>query len=105
MDDVTPQPNKIVGAPTGTMERLLGRLGFDPEAKKPTVFTMECPIPEQGNDRVYLSHTDKTWMFFVLKPLRISTASGTILYMKWGLNRHSPDERLLKAKSARICYF
>lgn len=63
--NTTPKPNKMVDMPTGTMERLLGQLGFDPDAKKPSVFTMECPIPEQGNDREYLAHTDKCWLFLV----------------------------------------
>jgi len=57
------EPDHAIDAPTGTMERLLGKIGFDPEAKKPGLFTMESPIPEQGNDRTHLAHTDRMWLF------------------------------------------
>jgi mannose-6-phosphate isomerase-like protein (cupin superfamily) len=57
------EPDHLLDQPTGTMERLLGKIGFDAEAKRPTVFTMESPIPEQGNDRTYLAHTDRLTVF------------------------------------------
>lgn len=57
------EPDHVIDAPTGTMERLMGKIGFDPDSKKPTVFTMESPIPERGNDRTYLAHTDRMWLF------------------------------------------
>lgn len=56
-------PDHVVDAPTGTMERLMSRIGFDPDAKKPTTFTMESPLPEQGNDRTYMAHTDRMSIF------------------------------------------
>ncbi len=56
-------PDHLLDQSTGTMERIMGEIGFDPEAKKPTTFTLECPIPEQGNDRTYMAHTDRLTVF------------------------------------------
>lgn len=56
-------PDHVIDAPTGTMERLMGKIGFDPDAKRPSVFTMESPIPQQGNDRTYMAHTDRLSIF------------------------------------------
>jgi mannose-6-phosphate isomerase-like protein (cupin superfamily) len=60
------RPNRVVDSPLGTTERLLNEAGFDPDKPKATVFTMESPLPEQGNDRTYLSHTDKMWLFLTV---------------------------------------
>ncbi|MGY9005664.1 MAG: cupin domain-containing protein [Alphaproteobacteria bacterium] len=57
------EPDRKVDGETGTMERLLTKIGFDPKSEKPTVFTLESPIPEQGNDRTYMAHTDKMSIF------------------------------------------
>lgn len=57
------EPTRIIDSSTGTMERVLTEKGFDPEARTPTVFTMESPIPSQGNDRTYLAHTDQVSLF------------------------------------------
>lgn len=57
------EPDHLLDQKTGTMERVMAKIGFDPDAKKPTVFTMECPIPEQGNDRTHLAHTDRLTVF------------------------------------------
>jgi len=61
------EPTLIVDSSTGTMERVLSEKGFDPESRAPTVFTMESPIPEQGNDRTYLAHTNEDHAFVVLQ--------------------------------------
>ncbi|MDX1486397.1 MAG: cupin domain-containing protein [Alphaproteobacteria bacterium] len=60
------EPSRIVDSPVGTMERVLTEKGFDPESRAPTVFTMESPIPEQGNDRTYLAHTDQFNLFLMV---------------------------------------
>lgn len=57
------EPDRVVDAPTGTMERLMTSIGFDPDAKKPSTFTMESPLPEKGNDRTYMAHTDRMSIF------------------------------------------
>ena len=62
----TRQPNRVVDSELGTTEILLNKVGFDPDAKKPTVFTMESPLPEQGNDRTYLAHTDQMHLFLTV---------------------------------------
>jgi len=58
-----PGLTKIVGDKTGTMERVLGDIGFDPTAHKPQLFTLNAPILERGNDRTYMASTDKMWIF------------------------------------------
>lgn len=58
-----PALTKIVGDKTGTMERVLGDIGFDPAAHKPQLFTLSAPILERGNDRSYMASTDKMWVF------------------------------------------
>jgi mannose-6-phosphate isomerase-like protein (cupin superfamily) len=65
MSDVatTPKATKIIGDKVGTMERVLGGIGFDPAAKKPAVFKMRAPILKQGNDRAYMAATDRMWVF------------------------------------------
>lgn len=57
------EPTRVVDSPVGTMERVLTEKGFDPDSKTPKVFTMESPLPEQGNDRTYLAHTDQVSLF------------------------------------------
>jgi mannose-6-phosphate isomerase-like protein (cupin superfamily) len=59
-------PNRIVDSPLSTTERLMNDVGFDPKAPKASVFTLESPLPEQGNDRAYLAHTDKLWLFLTV---------------------------------------
>lgn len=56
-------PDHIIDAPTGTMERLMSQIGFDPESRTPQSFTLESPLPEQGNDRTYMAHTDRLTIF------------------------------------------
>lgn len=64
MDTVTkPVTTRIVGDKTGTMERVLNDIGFDPHSKKPQLFTLRAPILERGNDRSYMASTDKMWVF------------------------------------------
>jgi mannose-6-phosphate isomerase-like protein (cupin superfamily) len=58
-----PALTKIVGDSTGTMERVLKDSGFDPDAHKPQLFKLSAPILERGNDRTYMSSTDKMWIF------------------------------------------
>lgn len=58
-----PTGTKIVGDKTGTMERVLNEVGFDPNAKKPQLFKLRAPILERGNDRTYMASTDKMWVF------------------------------------------
>ncbi len=57
------EPDHLLDQKTGTMERVMAKIGFDPGAKKPSVFTMECPLPAQGNDRTHLAHTDRLTVF------------------------------------------
>jgi mannose-6-phosphate isomerase-like protein (cupin superfamily) len=57
------EPDHLLDQPTGTMERVMAKIGFDPDAKKPSIFTMESPIPKQGNDRTHLAHTDRLTVF------------------------------------------
>ena len=58
-----PAVTKIVGDKTGTMERVLNDVGFDPAVKKPQLFKLRAPILERGNDRTYMASTDKMWVF------------------------------------------
>jgi mannose-6-phosphate isomerase-like protein (cupin superfamily) len=54
---------KIIGDSVGTMERVLGATGFDPDRKKPSTFKLHSPILKQGNDRTYMAATDRMWVF------------------------------------------
>lgn len=58
-----PKANKIIGDTKGTMERLLGEIGFDPASKAPQTFTLRIPILEQGSDRAHMASTDRMWIF------------------------------------------
>jgi hypothetical protein len=57
------KPDRRPDSQGNTMQRLLDAVGIDPTAPKPTLFTLESPLPEQGNDRTYMAHTDKMWVF------------------------------------------
>lgn len=54
---------KILDDTMGTMERVLGRTGFDPNGKKPSTFRLHSPILKRGDDRTYMAATDRMWVF------------------------------------------
>lgn len=51
-----------IDATTSAMQRAVGKMGFDSNAKKPHVFRMRARLPKKGRAQAMLASTDRMWM-------------------------------------------